>query len=137
VEKNKSNKRKKKKESAPVFKPYTQHQTMMLPPSIEELIPQDHMVRVVNKTIEGLNIEPLIATYKAKALCEDVNYMWISGMQRPDFRTINIFRSGRLKGVVDQAFGSMVEFCIANKYIKLENYFVDGTKMEANARKTS
>jgi transposase len=160
-------KRKKKKGSAPVFKQYTQHQTMMLPPSIEELIPQDHMVRVVNKTIDGLNITPLIATYKgggsssynplmllkvlvyaylsknyasrkiAKALCEDVNYMWISGMQRPDFRTINIFRSGRLKGVVDQVFGSMVEFCIANKYIKLENYFVDGTKMEANARKTS
>lgn len=160
-------KRKKKKESAPVFKPYTQHQTMMLPPSLEELIPQDHMVRVVNKTIDGLNITPLIATYKgggsssynplmllkvlvyaylsknyasrkiAKALCEDVNYMWISGMQRPDFRTVNIFRSSRLKGVVDQVFGSMIEFCIANKYIKLENYFVDGTKMEANARKTS
>jgi hypothetical protein len=30
---------KKKKQSAPVFKPYTQHQTMMLPPSLEELIP--------------------------------------------------------------------------------------------------
>ncbi|MDI6804997.1 MAG: IS1182 family transposase, partial [Bacteroidota bacterium] len=116
---------------------------------------------------DGLNIEPLVATYKgggsssynplmllkvlvyaylsknyasrkiARALREDVNYMWLSGMYRPDFRTINIFRSGRLKGVVDQVFGSMVEFCIANKYIKLENYFVDGTKMEANARKTS
>jgi len=158
---------KKKKQSAPVFKPYTQHQTMMLPPSLEELIPESHMVRTVNKTIDGMNIDPLIATYKgggsssynplmllkvlvyaylsknyasrkiAKALREDVNYMWISGMQRPDFRTVNIFRSSRLKGVVDQVFGSMVEFCITNKYIKLENYFVDGTKMEANARKTS
>lgn len=125
------------------------------------------MVRVVNKTIDGLNIESLVATYKgggsssyhpsmmvkvlvyaylskvyssrliAKALRENVNYMWLSGMQRPDFRTINIFRSSRLKGVIDQVFGSMVEFCIENKYIKLENYFVDGTKMEANARKTS
>jgi len=160
-------KRKKKKQSAPVFKQYTQHQMMMLPPSLEELIPQDHMVRVVNKTIDGLNIEPLVATYKgggsssynplmllkvlvyaylsknyasrkiARALREDVNYMWISGMQRPDFRTVNIFRSGRLKDVVDRVFGSMVEFCIANKYIKLENYFVDGTKIEANARKSS
>jgi len=160
-------KRKKKKPSAAVFKTYTQHQMMMLPPSLEELIPQEHMVRVVNKTIDGLNIEPLVATYKgggsssynplmllkvlvyayltknypsrkiAKALREDVNYMWLSGMQKPDFRTINIFRSSRLKAVVDQVFGSMVEFCIANRYIKLENYFVDGTKIEANAKKTS
>lgn len=160
-------KRKKKSPSVAVFKPYAQHQTMALPPSLEELIPDNHMVRVVNKTIEGLNIEPLIATYKgggsssyhplmmvkvlvyaylskiyssrfiAKALREDVNYMWLSGMQRPDFRTINGFRSGRLKGVIDQVFGSMVEFCIENKYIKLENYFVDGTKLEANARKHS
>lgn len=166
-EKTKIRKRKKKRTSAPVFKAYAQNQTMILPPSLEELIPANHIVRAINKTIEGLNIAPLIATYKgggsssynplmllkvlvyaylsknyasrkiAKALREDVNYMWISGMQRPDFRTINIFRSGRLKGVIDQVFGSMVEFCIANKYIKLENYFVDGTKMEANARKTS
>jgi len=160
-------KRKKKRPSAPVFKPYTQQQMLMLPPSLEELIPQEHMVRVVNKTIDGLNIEPLVATYKgggsssynplmllkvlvyayltknypsrkiAKALREDVNYMWLSGMQKPDFRTINIFRSSRLKVVIDQVFGSMVEFCIANRYIKLENYFVDGTKIEANASKTS
>lgn len=160
-------KRKKKKGSSPVFKPYLQHQAMLLPPSLEELIPDNHIVRVVNKTIDGLNLEPLVATYKgggsssyhplmmmkvlvyayltrvyssrmiSKALREDVNYMWLSGMQRPDFRTINLFRSSRLKGVIDQVFGSMIEFCIANKYIKLENYFVDGTKMEANARKTS
>jgi len=160
-------KRKKRSASAPVFKPYLQHQTMVLPPSVEELIPSNHMVRVVNRTIDGLNLEPLLATYKgggsssyhplmmvkvlvyaylskvyssryiAKALREDVNYMWLSGMQRPDFRTINGFRSGRLKGVIDEVFGSMVEFCIENKYIKLEHYFVDGTKLEANARKSS
>lgn len=160
-------KRKKKRASAPVFKAYIQNQAMILPPSLEDLIPENHIVRVVNNTIDGLNIEPLIGTYKgggsssyhplmivkvlvyaylnkiyssrqiAKAMREDVNYMWLSGMQRPDYRTINIFRSSRLKGVIDEVFGSMVEFCIANKYIKLENYFVDGTKMEANARRTS
>jgi transposase len=160
-------KRKKRSGGAPVFKPYLQHQTMVLPPSIEDLIPSNHMVRVVNRTIDGLNLEPLISTYKgggsssyhplmmvkvlvyaylskvyssryiAKALREDVNYMWLSGMQRPDFRTINGFRSGRLKGVIDEVFGSMVEFCIESKYIKLEHYFVDGTKLEANARKSS
>lgn len=165
--KTKIRRRKKKRPSVPVFKPYNQNQAMVLPPSLEELIGQQHMVRVVNRTIDGLNIEPLIATYKgggsssyhpmmivkvlvyaylnktyssrriAKALREDVNYMWLSGMQRPDHRTINLFRSSRLKGVIDEVFGSLVEFCIENKYIRLESYFVDGTKMEANAGKST
>ena len=30
-----------------------------------------------------------------RLLHENVNYMWLSGMSRPDFRTINRFRSNR------------------------------------------
>ena len=29
-------------------------------------------------------------------LKRDVNFMWLSGMQRPDFNTINLFRKNRL-----------------------------------------
>jgi transposase len=160
-------KRKKKRLSKPKFIEYNQYQEMLLPPSIEELIPEKHIVRTVNKVIEKMNIEALINTYKgggrssyaplmllkvlvyayvmkiytsrriAKALREDINFMWLSGMQRPDFRTINNFRSGRLKGVIDQVFSSMIIFLTDNKYIKLEDYFVDGTKIEANANRYS
>jgi len=160
-------KRKKKKSSKARFIEYKQHQEMLLPPSIEEMIPEKHMVRTVNKVIGTMNIEALIRTYKgggrssynpimmlkvlvyayvmkiytsrriAKALREDINFMWISGMQRPDFRTINNFRSGRLKKVVDEIFTSMVIFLTENKYIKLENYFIDGTKIQADANKYS
>ena len=73
----------------------------------------------------------------AKALREEINFMWLSGMQRPDFRTINNFRSGRLKEVIDQVFSSMIIFLTDNKYIRLEDYFVDGTKIEANANRYS
>ena len=73
----------------------------------------------------------------AKALRQDVLFMWLSGMNKPDFRTINIFRSSRLKPVIDEVFGSMVLLCQELGYIKLENYFIDGTKIEANASRNS
>jgi hypothetical protein len=63
--------------------------------------------------------------------------MWLAGMQRPDFRTINNFRSSRLKDVIDQVFTSMIEFCLESNYVRLEHYFVDGTKIEANANRYS
>ena len=56
--------RKKKKPSNPVFKSYKQNQMMLLPPSLEELIEEKHMVRIVNETIDKLNIKPLLETYK-------------------------------------------------------------------------
>lgn len=160
----KGSKRQKAK-SKQVFKPYRQHQVMFLPPSLEDLIPEHHLVRVLNDTIDKLNIEPLVATYKgdgasayhplmllkvlvyayltkvyssrmiAKALRENVHFMWLSGMSHPDFHTINTFRSSRLKEVIDQVFGSMVFFLLEHGYIDLKQYFVDGTKLRANANK--
>ncbi len=156
-----------KKRCKPVFKEYNQSQLLLLPPGLEELIPECHMVRVVNKTREQLNLEPLVESYKrggtssyhlrmmikvivyaylskiyssrktGKVLREDVNFMWLSGMSRPDFRSINNFRSGRMKEAIDKVFGAMIEFCIENKYVRLENYFVDGTKIEADANRYS
>jgi len=48
----------------------------------------------------------------AKALREDINFYWLSAMSFPDFRTINNFRSGRLKKVIDPVFGEMVFFLL-------------------------
>jgi transposase len=159
--------RKKKKSSLPVFKPYEKDQLMALPASLEELIAPTHMVRVVDKTIDGLDIDALIASYKgggtssyhpkmlvkvlvyaylsklyssrmiAKALREDINFMWLSGQQRPDFRTLNRFRSSRLKETIDSVFGSMISFCLEKKYISFTHYFVDGTKIEASANRST
>ena len=139
----------------------------MLPPSLDELIPADHVVRVVDKAIDKMDIGPLLDTYKgggtssyhprmmlkvivygyiqkkyssraiAKALREDINFMWISGMNRPDFRTINLFRSSRLKETIDRIFSSILELLLDAGFVKMENYFLDGTKIEANANKYS
>lgn len=145
------------------FKNYTVGQISMLPPSLEELIPEEHLVRVVNRMVDQIDLSPLLAKYKgggassyhprmmlkvlvyayaekiyssrriAKALRENVNFMWLSGGNRPDFRTINGFRSGTMKEVVREVFAAVVELLAEEGYVKLENYFVDGTKVEANA----
>ena len=46
------------------FKSYTPNQMMLLPPSLEELIPQSHPVRTVNDVIERIDLEPLLKKFK-------------------------------------------------------------------------
>lgn len=157
----------KKKSSAPVFKEYTQGQVVLLPTDLEAQIPVKHLVRVVNAAIEKMDLSPLLAQYKgggtssyhpkmllkvlvyaytqqiyssrkiAKALRENIYFMWLSGNQQPDFRTINRFRSEVVKQVIEEIFSLVLELLLEEGYIKLENYFVDGTKLEANANKYS
>jgi transposase len=154
-----------RKETQPVFKPYVQNQLSLMPARLDELIPADHLVRVINQAIDQLDLEPLQKQYKgggtssfhpvmmlkvivyaysekvyssrriAKALRENVNFMWISGNNRPDFRTINHFRSSRMKAVIDEVFGEVLEYLIEQGYVQMEHYFVDGSKIEANANK--
>ncbi|MBU1760993.1 MAG: transposase, partial [Bacteroidetes bacterium] len=118
----------------PTFKPYNQHQIMMLPPSLEELVPLNHAVRVVNEVINRINVEPLLSAYQTKgtssyhplmllkvlvygyvsniyssrkleAACkENIHFMWLSAMNRPDHHTINRFRGERLKEALRKVF---------------------------------
>ena len=116
------------------FKKYDCNQIMLLPPSLEELIPDNHPVRVVNHVIDKLDLQLLIGNYKGggtsahhpkmllkllvygyisniyssrklEALTkENVPTMWLVGMNRPDHNTINRFRSDRLKNVLKEVF---------------------------------
>jgi len=47
-----------------IFKPYAPQQAMLLPPSVEELIPESHLVRVVSKMIEELDKRVMERQYK-------------------------------------------------------------------------
>lgn len=150
-----------------IFKKDKSNQLMLLPPDLGSLIPENHLVRVLDKVINEIEISPLFDTYKGggtssyyprtmlkiityayiektyttrrieKALKENVNFMWISGMITPDHGTIYNFKAKRLKQAVEDVFSSVVEILIASGYVKAENLFVDGTKMEANASRYS
>lgn len=46
----------------PKLQEYNQQQNWLFPPSIEELIPKDHPVRIVNGVIEQLDLKLLTAS---------------------------------------------------------------------------
>ena len=142
-------------------------QIVLLPTNLSEMIPTNHLVRVVNRYIEQMDLAPLLVCYKgggtssyhpkmmlkvfayaytqkiyssrriAKALRESVPFMWLSGLNHPDFRTINRFRGVLLKGVIGEVFFALLKLLVAEGYVKLEDYFVDGTKVEANANRNT
>lgn len=62
--------------------------------------------------------------------------MWLSGMNRPDFRTINRFRSGRLAdGRFESVFHQVVGLLHDEGLISLDVQYIDGNKIESVANK--
>lgn len=148
-----------------VYKSYNQNDSLLFPYCIGDFIPENDPVRVLDAIVEHLDISAIEATYKGggassfaprmllkvvlyaylqnvysgrkmeKLLKRDVNFMWLSGMQRPDYNTINLFRKNRLADVMDDIFTQVVQMLVDAKFISLEVQYIDGTKIEANANK--
>jgi transposase len=148
-----------------LFKHYDQQQCLLLPPSLDELIEKTHLVRVVNEVVEAMDLTALINLYTgggttayhprmllkvllyayavkiytgrkiARALKQDIHFMWLSAMNRPDFRTLNHFRSGRAKQVIENLFKELLLFLMEHHYIKMENYFCDGSTFAADGNR--
>ena len=147
------------------FKEYSQNQLMLIPPTLDEMIDANHPVRIVNQVIDRIDIDPLFSKYKGggtssyhprmllkvlvysylsniysgrrmeAALKENIHFMWISGMSQPDHNTINRFRSERLKGILKQVFGQVVEMLVAEGLVSLKEVYTDGTKIESKANR--
>lgn len=145
------------------FKQYNQQQNWLFPPCIEELIPEDHPVRIVNGVIEQLDISLLIEQYSRegvpsyhpkmmlkvmvyaymdntyssrkieKAMRENINFMWLSGNQVADHNTIARFRSKKLKGIFKDIFKQVVLLLAEEGLVTLKEVFTDGTKIESVA----
>jgi transposase len=150
-----------------VFKPSHREEYQDQPLNIEELIDQDDLVRQVDRIIDQIEISPIIETYQGggasryhpamllkvliygyirkmysgrlieKALKENVKFMWLSGMNMPDFRTLNAFLSGRLVGLMEEVLSQVSKILLEEGYITLKAISIDGTKIEANASKHS
>jgi transposase len=145
------------------FKECHQYQMNCLPPSLDEMIDPKHLVRIIDKLINKITpssiednfsgggtpsyhprmmLKVIIYAYCQKVyscrriaqkLREDIPFMWLAGSSRPDFNTVNRFRSQYLQEVLPKVFTEVLDFLHENHYIQFENYFVDGTKLEANA----
>lgn len=149
------------------FKAYHQGQGLILPPYLDELIEDQHLVRIVNEVVDQISDDVLCEPFEqegtspfhprmmlkviiyaycqkmyscrviAKALRESIHFMWLSGYSRPSFSTINRFRSEYFKDVLEGVFTQVLDFLHERSYIHLETYFVDGSKFEANANKNT
>jgi transposase len=67
--------------------------------------------------------------------CEErVDFMAVTGMQRPDFRTVAKFRKRHLQALRN-LFGQIVVLCQTAGLVRLGHVALDGTKLAANASK--
>jgi len=149
------------------FRDNNQNQLSIFPLNLEDLIDKNHLVRVIDTFVNNLSYKTLIKVFSKegkppyeprtmlkiiiyaysiklyssrkieRALKQDVTFMWLSGMQTPDHNTINRFRSNYFVSILEDVFTEMLDYLFANNFIRFENYFTDGTKIEANANKYS
>lgn len=149
----------------PIFKNYSQNDAYLFPPCIGDFLPANHQARIISAIIDRLDISEIESGYKGGGtssynprmllkiivysyLCniysgrrmeslirENVVYMWLSGMQTPDFRTINLFRSKRLAGKFDTLFTQIVVMLNEEGIVSLKTQYIDGTKIESVANK--
>src|SRR5262245_44349601 len=68
----------------------------------------------------------------ARSCQERVDFMAITGMQQPDFRTISLFRLRHMEALKG-LFRQVVKLCEKAGLVKLGHVALDGTKIRANA----
>lgn len=144
------------------FKPYKINQISLLPNSINDYVPQEHLARIVDKVVEQLDTTPIEDKYsdlgqnsyhpkillklffygyavgersgrKISSKCEtDTAYIYLAQTYKPDFRTINDFRKNNIAEISDY-FIDIVRLCKELGLIKIGQINIDGTKIKANA----
>lgn len=136
----------------------------LLPPSLEELIVSDHLARLISQSVDQMDISSIEKLYSgqgqhayhprmllkvliygyasgirssrklADKLNEDIVFMWLSGRQSPDFRTIADFRKDRLadfKTLFEQVLATSMDIGL----IRVGTISLDGSKILASASK--
>ena len=145
-----------------MFREYSQGQIFLLPPSLDEFVPENHEARIINDVVDTMDLLPLLARYEgggapdyhpammlklvicaysrgiyssrsiARELKTDTAFMFLSGMQSPDFRTICLFRAEHTD-VLLNLYVEMVRLCTSLGMVGLGHIAFDGTKLKANA----
>ncbi|MBK8809975.1 MAG: transposase [Acidobacteria bacterium] len=88
-----------------VFKHYDQNQPMLLPPSLDDLVPANHPVRVVNEVIERIDIGVLELGYKGGGASSYHPRLLLKVLVYAYLR--NIYSSRK----IEQALHENVHFC--------------------------
>lgn len=144
------------------FKPTNDSQLFLLPPNVEDFVPEGHLARVIDEVVETLDTSIIEEKYsslgqksyhpkniikllfygystgvmsgrKIAQRCEcDTAFMFLARMYRPDFRTINDFRKNNLSQI-ENYFIDIVRLCKQLGMAKAGTLIIDSTKIRAHA----
>lgn len=144
------------------FRPIDRATPYLLPPSVEEWLPDDHLARFVVEIVEQLDLSMLERAYRGsgkaayhpamltalliygyatgtyssraieKASHDSVAFRYIAANQHPDHDTLCAFRR-RFLAEIERLFVQVLQIAGQMRLLKLGTVALDGTKLHANA----
>jgi len=146
----------------PKFREYNQSQGVFRQLIPNELLEDEHPARIIDTVVEQMNLEGIYMWYKDEGqpayhpkmmlkvlfysymigamscrkmesgLMMRADYVFLSGDQVPDFRTLNMFRTRHMKEL-PELFTQIVTLCGALGMIDFKHLAIDGQKIQACA----
>jgi transposase len=138
----------------------------LLPPSVDEWLPQRHLARFVAEVIDGLDLSSLVKAYRGsgsasyhpamllgllvygyatkvfssraieRATYDSVAFRYLAGNEHPDHDTMAAFRK-RFLPQIEVLFVDVLKLARTMGMLKLGTVAIDGTKVHANASRHS
>src|SRR6204780_5253477 len=148
------------------FRPINRDMDFLMPPSVDEWLPQRHLARFVVEVIEGLDLRAMTGSYRGsgeasyhprlllgviiygystgvfssrkleRATYDSVAFRFISANDHPDHDTIAAFRRRFLKEI-EALFVHILQLAREMGVLKMGTIGLDGTKIHANASRHS
>src|SRR3978361_2188830 len=147
------------------FRPINRDMDFLMPPSVNEWLPQRHLARFVVEVIEGLDLRAMTGSYRGsgeacyhprllgliiygyatggfssrnleRATHDSVAFCFSAANEHPDHDTIATFRRRFLKQI-EALFVQVLGVAREMGVLKLGTVALDGTKIHANASRHS
>ena len=148
------------------FRPINRDMDFLMPPSVDEWLPQRHLARFVVEVIEGLDLRSMSGSYRGsgdapyppqlllgliiygyatgvfssrkleRATYDSVAFRFVAANQHPDHDTIATFRR-RFLPQIEALFVQVLGVAREMGVLKLGTVALDGTKIHANASRHS
>src|ERR1700724_3824395 len=148
------------------FRQFDRATGFLLPPSLDEWLPERHLARFVVEVIDGLDLSAMVKSYRGsgsaryhpalllgllvygyttgvfssrkleRATYDSVAFRFIAANDHPDHDTIATFRRRFLKEI-EALFVEVLQVARAMGVLKMGTMGLDGTKIDANASRHS
>jgi transposase len=148
------------------FRPTDRATWFLMPPSVDEWLPERHLARFIVEVVEGLDLRAMSGSYRGsgsasyhptvllsllvygyatgvfssrkleRATYDSVAFRFLAGNEHPDHDTIATFRRRFLKQI-EGLFVEVLKLAREMGVLKLGTVALDGTKVHANASRHS